>query len=68
MLNPEVLELDQAPLIKISFNDDFGNEWFTNCFYLQNRGNLFSKSTYDKQNIHEIISLDEFYEFNTKKW
>jgi hypothetical protein len=70
--NDEIIDLfynyfNQAPLIKISFNDDFGNEWFTNCFYLQNRGNLFSKSTYDKQNIHEIISLDEFYEFNTNR-
>ena len=38
------------------------------CFNLQgNRGNLFTKSEYDKQNIHEIISLDEFYEFNTSR-
>ena len=70
--NDEIINLfynyfNQAPLIKISLNDDFGKEWFTNCFYLQNRDSLFSKSTYDKQNIHEIVSLDEFYEFNTNR-
>ena len=70
--NDEMVDLfynyfNQAPLIKISLNDDFENEIVTNCFYLQNRGNLFTKSEYDKQNIHEIISLDEFYEFNTSR-
>jgi len=53
--------------IKISLNDDFENEIVTKCFYLQNRGNLFTKLKYDKQNIHEIIHLNEFYEFNTSR-
>ena len=70
--NDEMVDLfynyfNKAPLIKISLNDDFENEIVTNCFYLQNRGNLFTKSKYDKQNIHEILSLDEFYEFNTSR-
>ncbi len=70
--NDEIVDLfynyfNKAPLIKISLNDDFENEIVTNCFYLQNRGNLFTKSKYDKQNIHEILSLDEFYEFNTSR-
>ena len=61
------LHFKDATTIKISLNDDFENEIVTNCFYLQNRGNLFTKSEYDKQNIHEILSLNEFYEFNTSR-
>ena len=61
------LHFKDAPTIKITLNDDFENEIITDCFYLQNRGNLNVKSKYDKQNIHETLSLDEFYEFNTHR-
>ena len=61
------LYFNDPTTIKISLNDDFENEIVTKCFYLQNRGNLFTKLKYDKQNIHEIIHLNEFYEFNTSR-
>jgi len=59
------LHFKNASTIKISLSDEFESEIFTNCFYLQNTGNLFKKKKYDKQNIHEILPLNEFYEFNT---
>ena len=58
---------NSAPMIMISLNYDFEKEKITNCFYLQRRGHLFTKSKYDKQNIHEIVTLSEFFEFNTKR-
>ncbi len=61
------LHFNDATTIKISLNDDFENKIFTKCFYLQNRGNLFTKLKYDKQSIHEIVPLNEFYEFNTSR-
>jgi hypothetical protein len=61
------LNFNNAPVIKISLNDDFENEIITDCFYLQKSGNLLTKSKFDKQNIHEIKSLEEFYEFNTDR-
>ncbi len=61
------LHFKNPTTIKISLNNDFENEIVTKCFYLQNRGNLFTKLKYDRQNIHEILSLDEFYEFNTSR-
>ena len=61
------LYFNDPTTIKISLNDDFENEIVTKCIYLQNRGNLFTKLKYDKQNIHEIIHLNEFYEFNTSR-
>lgn len=61
------LHFKNASKIKISLSDEFESEIFTNCFYLQNTGNLFKKKKYDKQNIHETLPLNEFYEFNTSR-